>query len=379
MDKYAVVDKLLLRGSCPSGPELKVLRDICDVRRILSLDDELGKQIAPHCKSLNIPQIIVPLTDGDGENIDKLYSEIIPLLLQGPKTYVHCRHGKDRTGMVSAMYRLARGWPLEKALQEAHDFGMGQGMRPSQFRSYYRAVSGYPMKDVNEASDIVQQQRQELSYNPGINDQSVPNFGRESFAPMLDVQVDHLSRPASSIDSRLISLSYLLSNNSKSNRFGASPNYNANSKNIKVLANNKIYTKSKKLLQPKQFWYNEPPNGEGKLYSAEIDFRANVHEIAGNPNKQALQNAILNEYDVMIFSWKYYYVINPNALINIQEEEDVNNVPLVGELDNYTGQAQNVFPGTSGYGYDGGVTGPPGFGHAGFAGFIFGPNNGTQM
>ena len=31
----------------------------------------------------------------------------------------HCRHGEDRTGMMSAAYRVAvQGWPIDKALRE---------------------------------------------------------------------------------------------------------------------------------------------------------------------------------------------------------------------------------------------------------------------
>jgi protein tyrosine/serine phosphatase len=39
--------------------------------------------------------------------------------------YVHCEAGKGRTGVASAVYRMAvEGWPPEKALAEAAKYGM---------------------------------------------------------------------------------------------------------------------------------------------------------------------------------------------------------------------------------------------------------------
>ncbi|NJO18538.1 MAG: hypothetical protein HC877_23250 [Thioploca sp.] len=53
-------------------------------------------------------------------------------------------------------------------------------------------------------------------------------------------------------------------------------------------------------------------------------------------------------------------------LINIQEEGDVNDVPQVGQHDNYTGSAKYVMPGTGG----GGVGSFMESGYGGFAGFV---------
>src|SRR5205085_812711 len=44
---------------------------------------------------------------------------------QGP-TLVHCEHGADRTGLISALYRiLYQGWSREAALAELHGRGFG--------------------------------------------------------------------------------------------------------------------------------------------------------------------------------------------------------------------------------------------------------------
>lgn len=42
----------------------------------------------------------------------------------GDVIYIHCKWGKDRTGMVCAAYRILRqGWSVDDAIKELHTFG----------------------------------------------------------------------------------------------------------------------------------------------------------------------------------------------------------------------------------------------------------------
>src|SRR5260370_184568 len=43
--------------------------------------------------------------------------------------YVHCKRGKDRTGMVCAYYRVKiEHWPVDKAIQEMFDNGFNRAL-----------------------------------------------------------------------------------------------------------------------------------------------------------------------------------------------------------------------------------------------------------
>jgi protein tyrosine/serine phosphatase len=54
--------------------------------------------------------------------------------------YFHCLRGKDRTGMMCAVYRMAvEGWPLEAARAEMQAFGFYDGWQ--DLLSY---VEGFP-------------------------------------------------------------------------------------------------------------------------------------------------------------------------------------------------------------------------------------------
>jgi len=126
--RFSQVDKNLLRGGMPLIGEIPMLRDKYGVRKIVSLDGPIGDYIDPICKEHGIEHIIFPLEDGNSELVPKLPEEVKKWAEGGP-TYVHCRHGKDRTGMACAMYRvLVNGWDINDAMREAHHFGMGMGL-----------------------------------------------------------------------------------------------------------------------------------------------------------------------------------------------------------------------------------------------------------
>jgi len=200
--RFAKVDQHLFRGGEPSDEDLKMLKDVCGVKKIISLDGDIGAAIDDKCKELNLEHIVIPLTDGNGQNVDKMPSEVQQWTSGGP-AYVHCKHGKDRTGMACAMYRVfVNGWNADAALKEANAFGMGHGLANGQ--SYYDAVIRYT--DSNYVSDIVTQQRDGLEWSqprPGygeFNPISTPfsdsenMLGRQqSFAPYTDGDNAHLN------------------------------------------------------------------------------------------------------------------------------------------------------------------------------------------
>ena len=54
---------------------------------------------------------------------------------------IHCQHGADRTGLMSAMYRvLEQGWSKEDALKELADGGYGYHTMWRNIRSYVRSA-----------------------------------------------------------------------------------------------------------------------------------------------------------------------------------------------------------------------------------------------
>lgn len=72
--------------------------------------------------------------------------------LQDPRNFpilLHCHHGKDRTGMIMALYRVeVQGWDPEKAYKEMLDLGFSKFL--VALDRYYRARTGMhggPLED----------------------------------------------------------------------------------------------------------------------------------------------------------------------------------------------------------------------------------------
>ena len=74
---------------------------------------------------------------------DKHVIEVMNMLKQtenGP-FLIHCQHGADRTGLMSAMYRiLEQGWTPDEALQELTDGGFGYHSMWKNIIEYVKSV-----------------------------------------------------------------------------------------------------------------------------------------------------------------------------------------------------------------------------------------------
>jgi hypothetical protein len=324
IERFKEVDDNLLRGSAPSSKDLSVLRDVWGVERVVSLDGEIGEGISKDCQKLGLEHIILPLGDGRGKNVTELEEEIVPIL-NNKKTFIHCRHGKDRTGMACAMYEVYHGKKLGAALAEAFKMGMGAGLSESVKQSYYDAVKKFAAKqtDKNDA-DAVSITRDQLSH-----DTPIIGYQRTMSQGLADQQGnDHLNRPA-----------FL----------------NADNRFKKMAADTWVYRKcsDKELSQPGSFWYKNIEKagrvGGGKIFKAKISNTANTRHIAKPYNKVLLQSALLSGSDIVVFLDGIVYVVRWDELENISEEVSDRNKLDVGLHDNYTGAANFVAPTGGGF------------------------------
>ena len=85
---------------------------------------------------------------------DKHVIEVMRMLKQtenGP-FLIHCQHGADRTGLMSAMYRiLEEGWAPEDALKELVDGGYGYHSMWKNIVRYVRSVDATKLRQAIES------------------------------------------------------------------------------------------------------------------------------------------------------------------------------------------------------------------------------------
>ena len=96
-------------------------------KTIINLEnvDAVIRAEAAEARRLGLKQISIPMgytVEPDNAMIDRLLS-----LLQDPANfpiYLHCHHGRDRTGLVMALYRVeVQGWDAKKAYKEMYTLG----------------------------------------------------------------------------------------------------------------------------------------------------------------------------------------------------------------------------------------------------------------
>lgn len=119
-----VWDGRLFRGGQPDDPDqLAAMRDQLGVRRIVSLNEDMP-ELAGWCDDLGLEHVQASLGGGhpDEEGWSVIGPDIAGFMTQVP-TFVHCRHGMDRTGGVVAACRTDRGWPCDLAYREAKSYG----------------------------------------------------------------------------------------------------------------------------------------------------------------------------------------------------------------------------------------------------------------
>jgi hypothetical protein len=314
--QFSKVDDNLYRGGKPSPKHLIHFKRDLGIKKIFSLDGEVGYDIAPFCKSLGLKHLVLPLGDGRDPKVQSLKAYIPYLTNDGP-TYIHCYWGKDRTSMAVAMYRIHNGWSLEDALNEAHRFNMGEGLSKDIRDSYYNAVRDFAKEhgvDTSNAQDAVSSSRESNTFgigNPGVNDMSIPQFSVHfNIPPSTDIEFSHLSRVAAFSDA------------------------------FYKRAGTRLYCKCKpsKVLKPKSYWHGTPEGatGEGQLFSAQISPWARIESFDGKIDRALIDKVLAKDIDIGVLRNNVYVLINPDVLENIQEEDDVSNIIEVGLRDTST-------------------------------------------
>lgn len=178
------ITKGLYRGSAPSPKDVVWLKDTLGIKKIVSLDQAAGDRINRVCKLLGIDHVKLYLDETRASLIHLLKQDLKKILIDGGPTFLHCHFGKDRTGLVTALYKCRyMGEGPEKAIEEAKSLGFGLGVDPRVVHLYEKLIrSCKPSKDNNNA-DIVSNERENIGDN---RDSFLDESRQDSFAPYLD-------------------------------------------------------------------------------------------------------------------------------------------------------------------------------------------------
>lgn len=132
------LDEKVYRSSQPDRKEFKALREL-GIKNILNLRDHHADD--SKARGLKLRLFRVEMDAGDIKASDIIAALWIIRQSDGP-ILIHCWHGSDRTGAVSAMYRIIfQGWSKEDAIDELVHGGYG-----------YHSIYGNIPRFIREAS-----------------------------------------------------------------------------------------------------------------------------------------------------------------------------------------------------------------------------------
>lgn len=125
----------MYRGAQPREVGLSELK-ILGITTIVDLRGEDREKIVwerQHAESLGVRFINIPVS-GWAPPSDEQVVQFLSLFRDNPgqKIFLHCRFGDDRTGVFTAIYRMAvEKWPAEQATKEMYFFGFNGFWHPS--------------------------------------------------------------------------------------------------------------------------------------------------------------------------------------------------------------------------------------------------------
>lgn len=153
-DRFARVEKgVLYRSGQPNGPMLKRLFRDYGIKTVVNLRgvqetalDPEANGYADVAKNGNLKMIYLPLTTNHAECAKEF------LAIMADKTHwpvlVHCAGGKERTGMMVAVYRLSvDGWSFDRTFKEMKSFGYPVSDKNQDRTQFVREYAGRVNRD----------------------------------------------------------------------------------------------------------------------------------------------------------------------------------------------------------------------------------------
>ena len=183
--RFKKVTDGVYRGSAPSPKDVKDLKEKYGINKIISLDQKTGDRIVRTCKLLQINHFIIPLDGTKKSLLNFLSHDFKKLLIEDGPTFFHCFHGKDRTGLLAAIFKCKyMGISPQDALKEAKSLGFGIGVDPEIIEVYEKIIKSCKQDSDENNADIVSNQR---DYKGDKFDSYLDEGNPKSFAPYLSV------------------------------------------------------------------------------------------------------------------------------------------------------------------------------------------------
>ena len=141
------------RGALPDGDDVAALARL-GVKTVIDLQKDGDEDEAGLVERAGMKYVRIPMTTRVAPTADQLAQFLS--LVNDPASqpvYVHCKEGRHRTGVMTAVYRMtAHGWTADQAFKEMKDYRFGFDFLHPEFK---RFVYAYEPAAARVASDTL--------------------------------------------------------------------------------------------------------------------------------------------------------------------------------------------------------------------------------
>jgi protein tyrosine phosphatase (PTP) superfamily phosphohydrolase (DUF442 family) len=125
VENFGFISADVWRGARPTTQGVNTLAAM-GVRTIINLE-LLENPATPTPPGVRIVRL--PCSGWQCDRVDTV--AVLAAIRDNPKpVFIHCREGRDRTGLAVAAYRLAQGMPAESAIEELRNFHVNPWWQP---------------------------------------------------------------------------------------------------------------------------------------------------------------------------------------------------------------------------------------------------------
>ena len=141
------------RGALPDEDDVAALARL-GVKTVIDLQKDGDEDEAGRVERAGMKYVRIPMTTRVVPTAEQLAQFLS--LVNDPESqpvYVHCKEGRHRTGVMTAVYRMtAHGWTADQAFKEMKDYRFGLDFLHPEFK---RFVYSYKPAEARVASDTL--------------------------------------------------------------------------------------------------------------------------------------------------------------------------------------------------------------------------------
>ena len=134
---FGCINENFFRGAQPKDSDYKDLATM-GVKTIIDLRDDAERNEQRFVEDAGMKYVNIPMKD-DARPADQKVQEFLKIVNDPANLpiYVHCKGGRHRTGLVTAVYRMEKdGWDVNQAYSEMKRFDFGYGFGHGALKDY---------------------------------------------------------------------------------------------------------------------------------------------------------------------------------------------------------------------------------------------------